>query len=400
MERLEAAEAEAREVDRKEAAFQKEQRRLAIERANRILYEDSEPVRRLRGGLLLARVTKEREAQVARKKKREELLARQEEIFQRQVLSAAEKMRLREEAEAAERKRVEDEARRGQLEQRELVRQRKEREKAEDMAEGKRLAEAARQREREAAEKAVAEAARKKAATAEFLALNNKLQRGRALQRQAEEEEEARLAAFAAEKDRRYHEKREKEAELFKSRMNTRGKLIEAQMKLMADRLAKEETSLQNEQAARNERMRARDEGDKERNKTLVGEVLSDWDARRQRKREAAEQQLREERELQARWDAHSKRKDEEEAAARERKRTEAKQLQEFLRLQMKAKRLEEEEHARLERELVVTVASAGAQRKRFEEYAATALEESGIDGDAKPVRLAIQKLERTNAFE
>merc|ERR1719478_1970375 len=61
-------------MDREEEAIAGEKRRMAIERANKMLYDDSDKVKMFHANLLLSDVLKEREAQieVSRQKKKNE----------------------------------------------------------------------------------------------------------------------------------------------------------------------------------------------------------------------------------------------------------------------------------------------------------------------------------------
>merc|ERR1719352_368840 len=62
--KLEAEEKLRVEIDREEAALQAEKRRLAIERANKMLYDSTDRVKSLHSKLMLADVMEERERQI------------------------------------------------------------------------------------------------------------------------------------------------------------------------------------------------------------------------------------------------------------------------------------------------------------------------------------------------
>merc|ERR1712166_521470 len=64
LERHEEEETERRKIDKEEAAIQGEKRRMAIERANKMLYDDNDRVKSFHSALLLSDVMKEREAQI------------------------------------------------------------------------------------------------------------------------------------------------------------------------------------------------------------------------------------------------------------------------------------------------------------------------------------------------
>ena len=66
-EREDILEAERQEVDRKEATLQKKKRMAAIERANMLLYEQTDKMKNLRSQQLYADVIRDRDHQVAEK---------------------------------------------------------------------------------------------------------------------------------------------------------------------------------------------------------------------------------------------------------------------------------------------------------------------------------------------
>lgn len=91
--RLAAEEAEREEADRQEALVKAEQRRMAIERANKMLFDDTDDVKALHGKLLLSEVLAENQALVQQKKHITSLKKQQEAAFveqQRKALEAAE----------------------------------------------------------------------------------------------------------------------------------------------------------------------------------------------------------------------------------------------------------------------------------------------------------------------
>merc|ERR1711988_1682299 len=73
-EKLDREEEERKKIDREEAAIAGEKRRMAIERANKMLYDDNDRVKNFHSNLMLSDVLKEREAQIEvnRQKKKNE----------------------------------------------------------------------------------------------------------------------------------------------------------------------------------------------------------------------------------------------------------------------------------------------------------------------------------------
>ena len=84
-EKLEAEEKLRQEIDREEAALQAEKRRLAIERANKMLYDSTDRVKALHSKLMLADVMQERGLQLDLKATlRHKEVAEEEHWYQKQ----------------------------------------------------------------------------------------------------------------------------------------------------------------------------------------------------------------------------------------------------------------------------------------------------------------------------
>ena len=78
-EKLDAEEMLRREIDAEEEALNVEKRRLAIERANKMLYDSTDRVKSLHSKLMLADVMEERERQIELKARRRQREIEQEE---------------------------------------------------------------------------------------------------------------------------------------------------------------------------------------------------------------------------------------------------------------------------------------------------------------------------------
>ncbi len=79
-------------VDQEEAAYQEEQRRLAVERAYNLSYQDTDPARELKSAIILSRTNKEREEQIARKKMWDQMAQKKEAFHLEQQRTAVRKM--------------------------------------------------------------------------------------------------------------------------------------------------------------------------------------------------------------------------------------------------------------------------------------------------------------------
>eukprot|EP00878_Enallax_costatus_P034326 GHUV01038051.1.p1 GENE.GHUV01038051.1~~GHUV01038051.1.p1 ORF type:complete len:163 (+),score=48.34 GHUV01038051.1:328-816(+) len=81
LDRIAAEEAEREEADRQEALVKAEQRRLALERANKMLFDETDDIKGLHGKLQLAETLAENEALTEHKKRIQALKKEQEQRF-------------------------------------------------------------------------------------------------------------------------------------------------------------------------------------------------------------------------------------------------------------------------------------------------------------------------------
>ncbi|CAD8183384.1 unnamed protein product [Paramecium pentaurelia] len=81
-EKFAAAEEERRQIDIEEEIFQKGQKKITLEQANKQIYEDSDKVKAFHGKMLFSDVLQERDEQILMEKYKKELLKQQEEIYQ------------------------------------------------------------------------------------------------------------------------------------------------------------------------------------------------------------------------------------------------------------------------------------------------------------------------------
>merc|ERR1711907_421637 len=135
LEKAEKEEDERKKIDREEATIAGEKRRMAVERANKMLYDDSDKVKSFHSNLLLSDVLKEREAQIEVSRQKKKNARRREKYWAEMQTEAMEEFDKKEKEKRAEehRRRHEvSEAREKQLlEIRELLAARKEEEKRE-----------------------------------------------------------------------------------------------------------------------------------------------------------------------------------------------------------------------------------------------------------------------------
>lgn len=201
-ERLAAEEEVRKEVDRREAKIKAEARQLQIERANKMLYDETDKVKSFHSALLLSDVLKERESQIEYKKGLDTIRRRQEAVFvkeQERALEVAEMAESKKMAERRTRALVERDAQLAQLED---LKTRILDEKAQNMREGAML----RAQAAEEMEKAVRKEEQKRAtAIANNVATmraNDALKAYKAVEAAKEAEMERKIEEFARQKEK------------------------------------------------------------------------------------------------------------------------------------------------------------------------------------------------------
>lgn len=235
LEKAEEEERLRRIIDAEEEALQKEKRRLAIERANKILYDETDRVKALHSRLMLSDVLKEREAQIALKGK---MMASEEEDEKEWV--EKQKHLLRKMDTEEEFKDTMMQTRSVQLqharkEQLQDLRKRHERKIEELKIEGeltRQKAEADLRAERDAE---MEKARRERLANIESMRANEYLKTLKDEERRREEAEEQKMQNFAKMKEKNLLERRHREAEKFRKKQEARAKMIDLQVKKLQD---------------------------------------------------------------------------------------------------------------------------------------------------------------------
>merc|ERR1719217_582868 len=394
-EKLEAEEKLRVEIDREEEALQAEKRRLAIERANKMLYDSTDRVKALHSKLMLADVMEERERQIevkARLRLRE--VEADERWYQKQQdairrMDAEEDMR--DEEEAIKRAEV------GRVRQEQIEQQQADQE--EKLAEMKREGEmmkamAAADAEAERQQR-LEELEREKRARAEVVKANNYLLKKRAEDQELQDAEEARMLAYAASKERDLLERRDREEKRFRERQAWRQQLIDRQIAKLTDMNAANNARLANQAAeVQAKAMAARAKLDEQRKNELLVMHMS------------RQQQIRWKKERKAQDDADDKyyasklselnvQLREEEAGAIRSKFDRNKQRDAFLLKQMAEKSaMKEEEKLEEMFEAEATKQWGQDDDAIFDEYAQMCLDEYVAAGkDPKPIELVMKKI-------
>jgi len=248
-EKLDREEEERKKIDREEAAIAGEKRRMAIERANKMLYDDSDRVKSFHSNLLLSDVLKEREAQIEvsrQKKKNERRREKHWSEMQREAITEYDKKEIEKREEEKRRKHEISTAREKQLtEIRELMAARKEEEKREgELVVQKAQMEIAKARREEQGR--VADAQRRVAENENVNVLLKKLKQEE-LERELMEEEK--LHAIAMEKEAKLIERKRREAENKRLKDEEKQRILDYVTELQLAEMADEEARVENQVA-------------------------------------------------------------------------------------------------------------------------------------------------------
>ena len=227
--KLEAIERAQQLIDAEEQHYQEAQRRVVLDRANRLLWQDTHAVKNFHGGLLHASVLKEREAQIDLKQRK----AAQRRVLDQTFHDAAEEDRIKaEEMSLIEAEKRAENARAAaaqQLQQLREVRVKQQEERLEQVAEGERIKRVA----AAAIQESAAEDARRQEAArrynAEYMRANDEQLLLKQAQVEHEMKEDARIVAFATEKERLVNLRRDHEAAKFAAKQQRIEKMLKAQ---------------------------------------------------------------------------------------------------------------------------------------------------------------------------
>jgi len=395
--KLEEEEARKKRLDDEEATFQAEKRRAAIERANKMLFDDSDRVKGYHGTLLVSDVLKEREGQMEYRKKWQELIKEQESQYKTieearikaydeeekrkaeiRALKAMEEARINQEQLEASRKRFalarEEEKRQGEvtkmITELELKKVRKE--------------EKRRQKERLKALQATAQA-------------NDYLQGIKKELKRQEELEEERIARYAQEKEEVLAERRRREQERMAVKQAQRQRIIDMQTQRLED-LQREHQDLVEKQVA--EKHQAEDLAEQirlQRKRDQQEAIDRNRQAQLEAKRRLKEMEQAEKREQQKALSERDKQLSAEEEEIRLRIQERSRIFADFQRQQMseydRKKQLEREQELR---NAAALQAGFKEDDAIFQKYADICIKEYEMKGqDTRPMKIHLTKLGR-----
>jgi len=375
-------ELERQKVDAKEAAIQMEKRRSAIERANKILYDDSDRMKTFHSKMMLCDVIAEREAQVELKEEltkleqiREERYLDMEKANYRNMLerelrekdtlgknaTLAADMQKQQLHEATNKKLrgIEDDILEGEM----LRAKASEDLKAERLAEKKRRGQAVQ-------------------ALVETQKANAYLKQIRAEDELREQREEEKIREYAARKEHMLELRRKREDEIFAAKQAQKQKMIDKQCAALAAQKSNEEQRLERqalEKEMKDEMARLKKE---ERQRQWMEDIDNSRRMQVERKRSQMDREKAEEHELSVFWSEWCGRLDELDEQEKTQKKVAAKKLAQEQLMQKEVRNRRDEEERRREKTVAVSAqASLESDTLEFHQYAETAIKQYASEG-------------------
>lgn len=401
IERMAAEEAERVEADRAEAEIRAEHRRIQIERANKILFDETDKVKALHGKMLQSDAIKENEALVEFKKQIEVLKKAQEATFveqQRQAMEIAEAAELAK-FEAARQRALDQKA--VQTQQLEELKKRILAERAENKREGEFLKQQAIQEAEEMKAKDRARIAKAKQLNAETTEANNTLKAFKLREKELERKQEEAIEAYSRKKQELTAERQRREAERVAKKEADRKAIADAMEKNFVEWKSKEESRLARDVAAAEERSAADEAARKQRIKDQLAAMDRSNKQQLRRKAEAKAAAVAEDALFVDAWQTRVKELKAEEQAEAAQRLADAKKLKAYQKRQSERKsaRTAAERLADLQ-ETAMIEAGMQEQDQVFNEYAQECIHEYRSQGKTTvPMELLLAK-QKKNTFQ
>jgi len=296
--KMELEELERQKIDAEEAKIQLDQRKSTIDRANKLLYDESDRMKSFHSKMMVCDVLAEREAQVSLKDELKKLEHVREDRFLEMEKQNYRKMLEREMKEKETKEELSRLAARAQKEQLAEYKEKKFREVEDQMLEGELLRrkaiedlEAERKAERKRRGMAVQ-------ALAETQKANEYLKQIKAEDSLRQQREEEKVQQYATRKEKLLELRKQKEDEVFQQKQASRNAMIEAQARRLAEMASDEDTRI--------ERQVAQKEADDERKRLNKEEAKRRWEEDIQKSRVAQIQRKQAEREREKSEDAET----------------------------------------------------------------------------------------------
>eukprot|EP00931_Biecheleriopsis_adriatica_P018368 TRINITY_DN1289_c0_g1_i1.p1 TRINITY_DN1289_c0_g1~~TRINITY_DN1289_c0_g1_i1.p1 ORF type:complete len:478 (+),score=187.47 TRINITY_DN1289_c0_g1_i1:93-1526(+) len=277
--KLEMEELERQKVDAEEAKIQLDQRRATIDRANKLLYDESDRMKSFHSKMMMCDVLAEREAQVGLKEELKKLEQIREDRFLEMEKQNYRKMLEREMKEKETKEELSKIVSVAQKEQLAEYKEKRFQEVEDQMLEGellrrKALEDLEAERQAEAKRRDMAVKAQKETQKA-----NVYLKQIKAEDMLRQQKEEEKIQDYAVRKEKMLMLRKQKEEEVFQQKQAARNAMIDAQAKRLAE--------LQNNEDARVEGQVKAKEADDEKKRLEKLEMMQRWGEDIQRSRQA-----------------------------------------------------------------------------------------------------------------
>lgn len=394
LKKLEQLELEQQVIDEEEAKYQEAQRRVVLDRANRLLWQDTDKVKNFHGGLLLASVLKEREAQlelaVAKKSQRKKIDQTYHDIAEEDRLKALEMERLEQE----KRHEASRQAASQQLEQLRQVRMRQAVERLEEVEEGERIKRVALEAVKEAEEEEKRRQEKMWSYNQEYLRANDEQLAMKQARLAVEKLEDDKIAAFAAEKDRLTNLRKDHERAKFLSKQARFEKMLKRQYDHLSN--IREQEAARTEKHVKEIEKREDDRiaADQRKREELKETIRISRQAQLDRKAAEQERQRQHEEMMTKEWKKRNLEREEAEWNEDRKIYEEALRLQQTLRQQMIAK--EEKVRSEVEKEYEearMMKEACDREDAVFSDYCKTQLGELQLKGKSTlPLELILHK--------
>lgn len=394
--RLQTIEAAQQIIDEQEAKFAEEQRRQAIDRANMLLYKDSERVKALSSAVLISTVMKEREAQHVVKAARAEQEKQIEQMWDSLERQKAYEEEQRDVQKARERQLRTHKMIETQNKQRALLRDIKVQQREQEVVEGELNKRAVLEAQTEAAAAEQRRQQRLKELEAETKRMNQEQLALKAEARKMEALEEEALEAFARQKEAMEQARKERILEVARQKRERYEAMIAKQIKHLGELKAEEEKRTHMQVLELADRQGEEERKKEEKRLKLVSDIARSRTNQMQRKREEKERQAAEDRIMNQQWQERAREQEERELEIKRRTVENAVRLQNLQRQQM----LTNEERAIQDKVRELEEAKAAEMAARhdeavFEEYAHSQMAElERTQRSVVPVQLMLQKME------
>jgi len=277
--KLELEELERQKVDAEEAKIQLDQRRATIDRANKLLYDESDRMKSFHSKMMLCDVLAEREAQISLKEELKKLEQIREDRFLEMEKQNYRKMLEREMKEKETKEELSKIASVAQKEQLADYKERRFQEVEDQMLEGellrrKALEDLEAERQAETKRRDMAVKAQKETQKA-----NVYLKQIKAEDMLRQQKEEEKIQEYAVRKEKMLQLRKQKEEEVFQQRQAARNAMIDAQAKRLAEMQNNEDERVEGQVKAKEE--------DNERKRLEKLDMMRRWEDDIQKSRQA-----------------------------------------------------------------------------------------------------------------